>query len=648
MTIKRALLWLSFLIPLGIYMFTLAPGTFWEDSAAFQAAAYELGIVHNPSFPSYILLAHLFTLLPFGTTQWLVNLCSAFCAALSAMMVFLIAVRLQRKSAEPESNFGHVVALVSALGFAFVYGVWAQAVRAEVYTFNMLTILFIVWLVLKYASTEISGSKFAGLAGIAFGVGLANHYLILGAVVAPALVALFVYHRSSLLHWRVAAKFAAFTLLGLTLYFYLPIREAANPVFNWGDFSNVESALKSILRMDEALPIDQLTTTTPFLSRLFATLAELWRSVPLVIWALAFVGFVSLAHREKLSASIVGLMTFSAILVTGYAAEFSRYNLDLYGYLMPTYAGCFIAAAIGAVAVLRFAFAGIPSDRRVLRAAVAITVGIVMFGRTGYLVASNYEDASKRDLCTPDEYAASILESLDSKALFLAGEDNSFSPLLCKQVVDGLRRDVKVVSAGALLRSDYRRKMQLRWPCFWYPANWNDRSFAEEFRPNLTEWVARNSKNYQVAMTLSQWTSQLIPNLQPMGFCYVYCDSGRLSQSQAAKSVLFYRDSAYLWANSPDITTREHFGRLLYNLSVFYSKHHQLALAAKYNRDAAVADPTNVELLLGCLKMAVLAAEPEDRDRFAAAIEKLDPGNERLEQILKAVLATAQDDSHGK
>ena len=73
MAIKRTLLWLSFLIPLGIYMFTLAPGIFWEDSAAFQAAAYELGIVHNPSFPSYVLLAHLFTLLPFGTPQWLLK-----------------------------------------------------------------------------------------------------------------------------------------------------------------------------------------------------------------------------------------------------------------------------------------------------------------------------------------------------------------------------------------------------------------------------------------------------------------------------------------------------------------------------------------------------------------------------------------------
>ncbi len=640
-------MWLSFLIPLSIYTFTLAPGIFWEDSAAFQAAAFELGIVHNPSFPSYVLLAHLFTLLPFGTPQWLVNFFSAFCAALSSLMVFLIAVRLQRNYWEIESRLGHVFALACALGFSFVYGVWVQAIRAEVYAFNLLIVLFMVWLALKYAVSEFSESKFAVLGGIATGIGLANHYLILGAVVAPILVLLFSFYRSRLFHWKVLVRYATFSVIGLALYLYLPIREAANPMFNWGDFSSIGAGLKSILRLDEALPIAQLTATSPILVRLFSTLSELWRSVPLLIWALACIGFVSLVSREKLLAIIVGAMTFCAIAVTAYAAEFSRYNLDLYGYLMPAYVGLFVVSAVGAATIVKFTKAHIQADRRVLRIAVVSALVLVMFGKAGYLAASNYADASKRDLHTTDEYATGILESLEPKALFLAGEDNSFSPLLCKQVIENLRQDVAVVSAGALLRSDYRKKLQARWGCFWYPANWNDRSFAENFQPNLTEWISRNSQDYQVAMTLSQWTSQLIPNLQPVGFYYVYSDSGQFTQSEAAASVLFYRDNARLWSNSLDITTREHFGRLLYNLSVFYSKHHQMSLAAKYNRDAANTDPTNVELLIGCLKMAILAKQPQDQSRFAAAIEALDPGNRRLEQVLKSALAIAQDGNHG-
>ncbi len=340
MTIKRTLLWLSFLIPLGIYMFTLAPGIFWEDSAAFQAAAYELGIVHNPSFPSYVIVGS-----PLHTASlWNTAVVGKFVLRClrSTLGVDGISDRCPtdcESNTNPESRLGHVFALACALGFALVYGVWVQAIRAEVYAFNLLIVLFLVWLAMKYAATEISENRFATFAGIAFGVGLSNHYLILGAVVVPALAVLFTFHRSRLLHWRVLVRFAAFTVLGLALYLYLPIRETANPVFNWGDFSSIGATLKSILRLDETLPIAQLTTTTPLVVRLFSTLAELWRSIPLMIWALAFVGFVSLASREKLFAGIVGAMTFFAIVVTAYAAEFSRYNLDLYGYLMPAYAG---------------------------------------------------------------------------------------------------------------------------------------------------------------------------------------------------------------------------------------------------------------------------------------------------------------------
>ncbi|MGB5138035.1 MAG: hypothetical protein WBP29_05850, partial [Candidatus Zixiibacteriota bacterium] len=92
---------------------------------------------------------------------------------------------------------------------------------------------------------------------------------------------------------------------------------------------------------------------------------------------------------------------------------------------------------------------------------------------------------------------------------------------------------------------------------------------------------------------------------------------------------------------------REHFGRLLYNLSYFYSKHSQPALAAKYNRDAAATDSTNVDLMLSCLKMALLTKQQDDQQKFAATIEELDPGNQKLEEILKTALAINQGTQSG-
>ncbi len=640
-------MWLSFLIPLGVYLYTAAPGIFWEDSAAFQAAAYELGIVHNPSFPAFVMLAHLFTRLPVASPQWLVNACAALFGALSALMLFNITCLALKRDKNPKSIFRHLIALAIALAFAFVYGVWIQSVRAEVYSLNLFIGLTIVWFMLRYAQGVISESRFATFAGLLLGVGLANHYLILGAVMFPVLLTFVIFNRGSLLHWRVVLRGLLFLCLGLSLYLYLPLREAANPVFNWGDFSSVGAALKSILRLDETLPINQLTVVTPFFERLLATIAELWRSLTLFVWAFAIVGFVSLLNRDKGQFTFVGLITACSILVTAYAADFSRYNLDLYGYLMPAYAGIFIAVAVGAVAVWNFASARIRVEQRIFRIAVSSVIALALFAKAGFLMAANYADASKREICVADEYARSILESLPTNAIFLAGEDNSFSPLLCKQVVDEFRRDVVVLSAGALLRSDYRRKTQARFNCLWYPANWNDRSFAENFPSNLAEWISRNSEHCQIAMTLSQWTSPLVEKLQPVGFYYTYSDTTKLSQSSAAESVVFYRDNQTLWKDSPDITTREHFGRLLYNLSYFYSKHSQPALAAKYNRDAAATDSTNVDLMLSCLKMALLTKQQDDQQKFAATIEELDPGNQKLEEILKTALAINQGTQSG-
>ena len=70
-----------FLLGLTLYIRTLAPGLLSGDSAEFQTLAYTLGMTHPTGYPIYVLLAHVFTLLPFGDMAWRVNLFSAFWGA---------------------------------------------------------------------------------------------------------------------------------------------------------------------------------------------------------------------------------------------------------------------------------------------------------------------------------------------------------------------------------------------------------------------------------------------------------------------------------------------------------------------------------------------------------------------------------------
>ena len=71
----------AFLVPLLLYLDTLAPTVLTYDSGMLQTKAYTLGIGHPTGYPTFILLGKLFTYLPFGDVAYRVNLSSAVYAA---------------------------------------------------------------------------------------------------------------------------------------------------------------------------------------------------------------------------------------------------------------------------------------------------------------------------------------------------------------------------------------------------------------------------------------------------------------------------------------------------------------------------------------------------------------------------------------
>jgi len=94
----------SLAVPFLLYLLTLAPTVTFEDSGELIAAAYNLGIPHEPGYPLWTMIAHLFTLLPLGTVAYRVNLLSAVLAALTAALVAWhdLGVRDRRPGARPQ------------------------------------------------------------------------------------------------------------------------------------------------------------------------------------------------------------------------------------------------------------------------------------------------------------------------------------------------------------------------------------------------------------------------------------------------------------------------------------------------------------------------------------------------------------------
>jgi hypothetical protein len=210
-----------------VYLQTLLPGIGWGDVARFQYVAQVWGIPHRFGYPLYIALSRIFGALPVGPSiAYRVNLMSATFAALAAVSVYLLVVRLVR---DP------VAGASAALSFAFSRALWGQAVVAEVYALNAFLIGAVLFLLVWWHQTRSAWLLYAGLGLYALSFG--NHMTVVTLV--PAVIFLLLATRPSPLgDPRQVAAMAGLAILGAAQYLYVTIRAQQQPLLNeLGPFS---------------------------------------------------------------------------------------------------------------------------------------------------------------------------------------------------------------------------------------------------------------------------------------------------------------------------------------------------------------------------------------------------------------------------
>ena len=214
------------LLAFAVYLQTLLPGVGWGDIARFQYVAKVWGIPHRFGYPLYIILSRLFGYLPVGDLAYRVNLMSALFAALAAVMVYIIVMRLVDD---------WVGAASAALSFAFSVELWRQAVVAEVYSLNAFLIGAIVLALLGWHQTRKIGLLYLGVGLYALSFG--NHLTVVTLLPAVAYLILVTDYRV-LLNVKTVAILAGLVLLGALQYLYIIIRANQQPLLNeLGPFS---------------------------------------------------------------------------------------------------------------------------------------------------------------------------------------------------------------------------------------------------------------------------------------------------------------------------------------------------------------------------------------------------------------------------
>ena len=169
-----------------VYLLTLYPGVGGGgDAVKFQYVGSVLGTAHSPGYPLYVVVSYVFSLIPFGSLAYRINLMSAVCGAAAAAILFLTLVRLRCHL---------VVAAVATLGLAFDRLLWGRSTGAEVYALNAALISLMLWTAVRWAETKRDRDLYAMVA--VFALSLGNHLTVVSLVPAFAAFVLLTSPRS--------------------------------------------------------------------------------------------------------------------------------------------------------------------------------------------------------------------------------------------------------------------------------------------------------------------------------------------------------------------------------------------------------------------------------------------------------------------
>ncbi|HZS58406.1 MAG TPA: DUF2723 domain-containing protein [Gemmatimonadaceae bacterium] len=498
-------------------MVTLLPSTAMWDTSEYLTAAKTLGIPHPPGNPFFVLLGHVFSLLPIAPTiGQRVNLMAALTSALSAGIWFLVTERvLAHWLAERWQRItGASVAVVVG---STAFTVWSQSiVNEKVYTVALLFLAVVSWLVVMWSDDPDAprAERLLILTAFLIGLGYTNHPA--GFLVAPAVaVAIFMRKPRLLIDPKFLAKCVGMVALGLTPFLFMPIRAGQFPPLNEGYTTDCTTHFAWSCTFDAAAlrrTYEHITRKQygdlPFLERKAPIPAQLemywvyfkwqWlRDVPgrlgglqtvlgVVFLVLGLIGAANHWKHDRATfwyyATVMIMVTPALILYLNFAygasqdpgANVFREVRDRDYFYLWSFSSWSVWIALGLVAVWEF----LAKRSSWIIAAPALSLAAIPF-IANHSVAPRSEQAATKDI------AADLLNSVEPYGIIITVGDNDLFPLWFAQEVEGLRKDVLVVTTSLLGLDWYASELMTR-PVYTYDAAKGPAVYREKVWPKPT------------------------------------------------------------------------------------------------------------------------------------------------------------------
>lgn len=437
------------LVVLLAYLHTLAPGVTWAndgaDSGDLITAAATLGIAHPTGYPTYLLLARAFQLIPLGDIAWRTTMLSAVAGVLAAWL----AGRAVYDIVGTDDWAAHAGVASATLLFGCSPLLWSQSVIAEVYSVNAVFVVLALWLALRVLVRTAPQSAWQQRgSALLLGLGMGVHSTTV-LMVAMWYIACAIADVRSGRRWLLVER-ALWCATGLLVYMYLPVRAAAHPPINWGaprDLAGIWWVVSGALYrpLMFGVPIDEIGVRSLLMAQ------RLYQQVGLVGGALSILG---LLHSWRSRISVFSWFSLSAVLLYLLVAASYR-TTDAYVYLIPGVAIAAIWAGCGLVVVLRW-FQRWPAAPTL---ALFVLLGWFAWRAASTLPAVD-ASADRRAIV----FATQVLKTAPPHALIVTSSDLDAFPLWYYHYALKTRPDLVVLVDPLLEFAWYRDNLRALYP----------------------------------------------------------------------------------------------------------------------------------------------------------------------------------------
>ena len=436
-----------------LYFLTAARDTVVGDSPELIMAAVTLGVAHAPGYPLFTTLGHLFSLIPFGSIPFRVNLLSVTCDAFTIGVVYFSAFHLTRSQ---------LAAAVAALLLAVNPTFWEWSLAAEVFQLNnLLAALLILLLIAWHEQPERSGFLIAAF--FVTGLALTNHQTIV--LLGPAFCFVLCQRRSILFTWpRLLAIGIVAFVIGLLPYIYIPWAAAYHPAHNWGNVSSFHDLVGLITR--RSYGSTRLVSTAGYSGGSpWLRIAKLCISFGPVAGLLIILGAIQAFQRARW----YFLFSLIAFIFAGpFFVWISNLNLStapsalfvLQRFFLLSQVAVAPLAAFGVLALAQFVTRSIGSTSVLALRVVTVTCLAAVL----ITVGTNYRriDLSRNFIAR--HFGEDVFNTIRPNSILLVSGDGLAFPLMYLQKVENVRNDTTLVVLPLLLGDWYVRQLREQHP----------------------------------------------------------------------------------------------------------------------------------------------------------------------------------------